>query len=129
MKKFFSLNACRVETTKIIINTYVTKELKLFVSKSLFKINNKINSSTTQVTFPLLLMLTLGKKLSFMQHLYFGSNNEVIKTENKISIMTLIKGHWNCLINWSKIINSYFLVQMLNLPDICLEYAILRLTY
>ena len=54
----------------------------------------------TQVTFPLLLILNLDKKLSFIQHLCFGRNNEVIKTENKMSIMTLIiKGHGNCKIN------------------------------
>ena len=111
MKKLFWLNACRVETTKSIINTDVTKELKLFVSKSLFKVNNKINSSKTQVTFPLLLMLTLDKKLSFIQHLYFGSNNEVIKTANKISIMTLIKGHGNCIIDLSNIINFKFQIK------------------
>ena len=99
MKKLFGLNACRAETEKSIINTDVTKEFKLFFSKSLSKINNKTNSSSTQVTFPLLLMLTLDKKLSFIQHLYFDSNNEVVKTANEISIMTLIKGHGNCIIN------------------------------
>ena len=97
MKKLFWLNACRVETTKNIINTNMTIELKLFVFKSLLMINNKINSSTMQVTFPLLLMLTLDKKPSFIQHLCFSRNNEVIK----ISIMTLIiKGHGNCKTNW-----------------------------
>ena len=74
----------------------MTIELKLFVFKSLLMINNKINSSTMQVTFPLLLMLTLDKKPSFIQHLCFSRNNEVIK----ISIMTLIiKGHGNCKTN------------------------------
>ena len=97
MKKLFGLNACRAEIEKSIINTDVTKEFKLFFSKSLSKINNKTNSSSTQVTFPLLLMLTLDKKLSFIQHLYFFSNNEVIKNTSEISIMTLIKGHGNCI--------------------------------
>ena len=101
MKKLFWLGACRVETIKSIIDTDITIELNLFIFKSLFKINNKINSWTTQVTFPLLLMLTLDKKLSFILHLYFGRNNEVIKTANKISIITLIiEGHGNCKINW-----------------------------
>ena len=101
MEKLFWLNACRGETTRSIISTDITIELKLFVFKSLFKINDKINTSTTQITFPLLLMLILDKKLSFTQHLYFGRNNEVIKTANKIFIMTLIiKGHGNCEINW-----------------------------
>ena len=101
MKKFFWLNACQDETTRSIINTDITIELKLFVFKSLFKIINKISSSTAQVTFPLLLMLTLDKKISFMQHLYFGRDNDLIKTANKISIMTLvIKGHGNCKVNW-----------------------------
>ena len=35
-------------------------------------------------------MLTLDKKLSFIQHLYVSRDNEAIKTANKISIMTLI---------------------------------------
>ena len=39
------------------------------------------------------LMLTLDKKLSFIQHISFGRNNEVIKTANKISIMTLDVKH------------------------------------
>ena len=92
MKKLFWLNACRVETTRIIINTDITIELKII---------NKVNSSRTQVTIPLLFMLSLNKKLSFIQHLYFGRNNDVIKTANKISIMTLvIKGHGNCKVNW-----------------------------
>ena len=84
--------------TRSIINTDKTIE---FVFKSFFKIINKSNSSTTQVTFPLLLMLTLDKKVSFIQHLYFGRDNDVIKTANKISKMTLvIKGHANCKVNW-----------------------------
>lgn len=54
----------------------------------------------TQVILPLLLMLILDKKLSFIQHLYLLRKNEVIKTENKIFIVTLIiKGHENCKIN------------------------------
>ena len=65
----------------------------------------------TQVTFPLLFMLTLDKKLLLMQHLYFGSNNEVIKTANKISIMTLIKGHGNCVTDLSNIINFKFQIK------------------
>ena len=100
MEKLFSLNTCWVETTRSIINTYVTIELKFFVFKSLFKTNNKINSSTTQVTFPFLLILTLEEKLLFI-HLYFGRNNEVITTTNNISIMTLIiEGHGNCKVTW-----------------------------
>ena len=84
--------------TRSIINTDKTIE---FVFKSFFKIINKSNSSTTQVTFPLLLMLTLDKKVSFIQHLYFGRDNDVIKTANKISKTTLvIKGHANCKVNW-----------------------------
>ena len=47
----------------------------------------------------MLLMLTLIKKISFIQHLYFGSNNEVIKTANKTSIMALIKRHGNCIVD------------------------------
>ena len=94
MKKLFWLNTCRVDTTKNIINTNMTIELKLFVFKSLLMINNK---TTMQVTFPLLLMVTLDKKPSFIQHLCFSRSNEVIK----ISIMTLIiKGHGNCKTNW-----------------------------
>ena len=101
MEKLLWLNAFRVETTKSIINPDITIDLNLFVFKSLFKINNKINSSATQVIFPLLLMLTLDKKLSFKQHLYFSRNNQVSKTANKISIMSLIiKEHENCKINW-----------------------------
>ena len=73
-----------------MINTDITIELNLFVFKRLFKINDKINSSTTHVTFPLFLMLTLDKKLSFTQYLYFGRNNEAIKTAKKISMKTLI---------------------------------------
>ena len=100
MKKLFLLNACRVEITKSIINTDITIELKLFIFKSLFKINNNINSSTTQVIFPLLLMLTMDKKLPFIQPLYFGRSNEVTRPANKISIMTSInKGHGTCKIN------------------------------
>ena len=45
-------------------------------------------------------MLTLDKKLSFIQYLYFDRNNEAIKSAKKISILTLnIKGHWNCEIH------------------------------
>ena len=100
MEKLFWLNTCWVETTRSIINTYATIELKFFVFKSLFKTNNKINSSTTQVTFPFLLILTLEEKLLFI-HLYFGRNNEVITTTNNISIMTLIiEGHGNCKVTW-----------------------------
>ena len=99
MKRFFWQNACQVEATKSIINTDVTIELKLFAWKSLFKDNNKINSSKTQVTLSMLLMLTFIKKISFIQHLYFGSNNEVIKTANKTSIMALIKRHGNCIVD------------------------------
>ena len=90
MKKLFRLNTCQVEAIKSIINTDITIELNLFVFKRLFKINDKINSSTTHVTFPLFLMLTLDKKLSFTQYLYFGRNNEAIKTAKKISMKTLI---------------------------------------
>ena len=101
MKKLFWLNVCQVETTKSIINTHIILELNLFLFKSLFKINDKINSSTMEITFPLLLMLSLDKNLSFIQHLYFGRNSEVIRTTNKISTMTLIiKGDGNCKINW-----------------------------
>ena len=93
MKKLFWLDACRVETTKTIIDTDITIELNLFVSKSLFKINN----CHTSIAFN----ATMNKKLSFKRHLYFGRNIEVIKTANKISIMTLIiKEHGNCKINW-----------------------------
>ena len=99
--KLFWLNPCRVETLKSIINIDITIELKSFVFKILFKINNKINSSTAQVRFPLLLMLNLDKKLSFIKHLYFSRNSEVIKTANKVWIMTLIiKAYRNCKINW-----------------------------
>ena len=53
-----------------------------------------------QVTFPLFLMLTLDKNLSFIQHLYFGRNNEAMKTATKISIVTLtIKTPENCKTN------------------------------
>ena len=101
MKKLFWLNVCQVETTKSIINTHIILELNLFLFKSLFKINDKINSSTMEITFPLLLMLSLDKKLSFIQPLYFGRNSEVIRTANEISTMTLIiKGDGNCKINW-----------------------------
>ena len=101
MKELFWLNACRVETTKSIFNTDITIELTLFVFKGLFKINDKINSSMTRVTFLLLLMLSLDKKISFKQYLYFGRNNEANKTVNKISIMALIiKEHGNCKTNW-----------------------------
>ena len=101
MKELFWLNACRVETTKSIFNTDITIELNLFVFKSLFKINDKINSSMTQVTFPLLLILSLDKKNSFKKYLYLDRNNEANKTVNKISIMALIiKGHGNCKTNW-----------------------------
>ena len=48
------------------------KELNLFVFKSLFKINNKSNSSMTQVTYPMILILTLDKKLLFIQSLYYN---------------------------------------------------------
>ena len=43
-----------------------------------------------QVTFPLLSMLTLNKKLSFMEILYLGRQNENIKTANTFCIVTLI---------------------------------------
>ena len=43
-----------------------------------------------QASFPLLVMLTLNKKLSFMEIFYLGRQNEVIKTGNKFSIVTLI---------------------------------------
>ena len=76
MKTLFLLNACRFETTKSIINSGIAIEWKSFVFKNSLKINDKLNKSTTEVTFPLLLMLTLDKKLSFI-HLYFGRNNEV----------------------------------------------------
>ena len=93
MKKLFWLDACRVETTKTIIDTDITIELNLFVFKSFFKINN----CHTSIAFN----ATMNKKLSFKRHLYFGRNIEVIKTANKISIMTLIiKEHGNCKINW-----------------------------
>ena len=93
------LNACRVETTKNIISTDITIELNLFVFKSLFKINDKINISTPQVTFPLLLMLTLDKKLSFIHSL--AEKMKPLKLEIKLSIMTLIiKGHGGCKSNW-----------------------------
>ena len=74
-EKLFRLNVCRVEATKGIINT--------------------------DIKIVLLLMLTLDKKLSFIQYLYFDRNNEAIKSAKKISILTLnIKGHWNCEIHW-----------------------------
>ena len=101
MKRLFWLNAFRVETIKSIINTDTTIEWNLFVFKSLFTTNDKINSSTTQVKLPLVLMPILDKKLSFMQNIYFGRNNEAIKTANKICIMTLIiKEHGNSKTNW-----------------------------
>ena len=63
--------------------------------------NNKRNISLTQVTFPLLLMLALGKNFSFIKYSYFGRNNKSSKTANKISIVTfIIKGQKNCKINY-----------------------------
>ena len=101
MKRLFWLNAFRVETIKSIINTNITIEWNLVVFKSVFTINDKINSWATQVKLPLVLMLILDKKLSFLQNLYFGRNKESIKTANKICIMTLIiREHGNSETNW-----------------------------
>ena len=57
----FLLNAYRVKITKSISSTDITTEWNLFIFESLFKINDKINNSTTQDTFALLLMLPWKK--------------------------------------------------------------------
>ena len=57
----FLLNAYRVKITKSTSSTDITTEWNLFIFESLFKINDKINSSTTQDTFALLLMLPWKK--------------------------------------------------------------------
>ena len=74
--------------------------MNLFVFNSLFKINDKINSLTPQVVFPLLLILTLDKQISFIKHLYFGKNNKSLKLQIQFPLLTLIiKGHGNCKIS------------------------------